>query len=112
MTLLDVLLFLNALGGGLVVAGIAYPGMAREKGWPIGSASGGTFWNIWFFFGGLAYLGGMTATWGLWGLIAAFPLGLLIGCCITLLLKQNAQLAAYLGPALCNLWFFAGTAMG
>ena len=92
------------LGGALVLSGTAYPSYARAKGWPVGAAAHGTFFTIWFLFGGLAYLAGMFSIWGWWGLGAAVPAAFLIGLALTTLLGRHVQIVAYAGPVLANVW--------
>jgi len=102
---LTLLSAVTLLGGSLIMAGIAYPGFAKSSGWPVGAAANGPVWALWFGMGALAYLAGMHTLWHWWGLIAAVPVAFLGGMTLTLVLKKQVQLLAYLGPILANVWF-------
>jgi len=102
---MDLVGILTLISGGLILGGVAYPNVAQAKGWPIGSATGGAIWSVWFLFGGLAYFAGMFSFWGWWGLIAAAPAAFVLGLTFTSLLQRHVQLAAFAGPLLANIWY-------
>jgi hypothetical protein len=94
------------ISGGVVLAGIAYPGYARtQQGWKVGGWANGGPWALWYGFGGLAYLAGMVKTFGWWALLAAVPLAFIIGFGLMMAAKRRTQMLALVGPVLANLWF-------
>ncbi len=92
--------FVILFGRNLMVAGIAYPAFAKAKRWPVGAATGGSLWAIWFGVGALGYIAAMFVRWNWLGLIAALPTGCIGGMLITFLFRRHVQLIAYLGPVL------------
>lgn len=102
------LTFFTLVAGGLVLAGIAYPEMAPQKGWPVGAISGGIFWTIWYGFGALAYLAGTIHLFAWWAIVIAPISAVAVGFCLTSILSRNIQLAALIGPILANLWYLFG----
>lgn len=98
---------LTVLGGSLVCLGIAYPGYARDRGWPVGKAERGHARRAWFLLGGLAYLWGMSVLFGLLGFALALPLGLMSGFVLLWLLGRRTRFVSWAGPVLSATWLLA-----
>lgn len=106
-----ILIFLTAIGGGLIMAGTSYPYFAAlQPNWKQGEAENGEYLNIWYFFGSLAYLAGSFSLLGWIGLLAAVPSAFVCGFALTMLIGQNIKFVARLGPVLANVWFFIESA--
>ena len=94
------------ISGGIVLAGIAYPGFAQaQPGWKVSAWVGGGVWSLWFGMGALAYLAGMANVFGWKGFLGAIPLAFAGGFVLILAAGRRAQVIALPGPFLANLWF-------
>lgn len=97
------------VGGGLVLAGVAYPRFAEaQSGWKVGSWAGGTAWSVWFGLGAIAYLAGMWSLFGWLGALSSLPVAFFVGLAMTLTFRRHIQLLALAGPILTNVWFMSG----
>jgi hypothetical protein len=88
--------------GGLIQSGIAYPYIAKPKGWPVGSWAGSEKWAIYFIIGVLALIISAWHVGPLWGLLILLPASFVSGLILTSIFGRNIQTLALLGtPIAC-----------
>lgn len=98
---------ITVLIGGLVVAGISYPGMADAKGWPRGEWSYSNNWSIFYGIGGLMILWAGWKYGGFTGVAVAFIASWIVGFILTGLFGRNIQMISIMLAPLALPWWIA-----